>query len=112
MIRKGINKCPLCSGDLKYYDKVKRLIKKEYGIKQYIDIRRFKCSKCKRIHREIPRFITPYRQYTSNIILDVLNGTITSDWLEYEDFPNEVTMKRWMLFYLQNEFTQDKHTLL
>ena len=112
MIRKGVTKCPLCYGDLKYYDRVKRLTKKEYGMKNYVNIRRFKCSKCKRIHRELPRYILPYRQYTSDIILDVLNGLISSDMIKYEDFPNEMTMKRWIMFYLKSEFAQDIHFLL
>lgn len=102
MIEMNSNVCPECNGNLKYYDKVSRTIRIEYGKKCEIDIRRFKCKKCGKIHREIPYYVIPYKHYTAQIIEGVLKGSITSDMLIYEDYPSEMTMKRWISRYAKN----------
>ena len=87
--------CPNCGGNLKYYDNVHRVIRTKRRVCRSIRIRRFKCSKCKRIHREIPDEVHPYKQYETEIIRGVLEGLITSDTYGFEDYPSEMTMKRW-----------------
>lgn len=87
--------CPECGGTLKYYDKVQRIIRTNNRISKHIEIRRFKCTKCGMIHREIPDDIFPYKQYEAEIIRGVLEGLITSDVLGFEDYPCEMTMIRW-----------------
>ena len=47
----------------------------------------------------LPDEFFPYKQYSAEIINGVLDGSITSDTLEYEDYPCEATMHRWL-----NEF--------
>lgn len=90
--------CPYCNGKLKYYDKVKRIVKTKRGLSQYVLINRLKCVKCKSIHRVIPEFIFPYKQYEAEVILGVLEGYITPDTLGFEDYPCESTMLRWIKF--------------
>lgn len=97
MIDLNVLTCPICGGDLKYYDKVKRIIRTKNGIKKRIFLRRLKCITCKTIHREIPNFIFPYKQYEADIIIGVLDGLITNDTLGFEDHPCELTMRRWIL---------------
>ena len=40
-------------------------------------------------------FLHPYKQYDSEIIDGVIEGLIDSDTLGFEDYPCEMTMKRW-----------------
>lgn len=87
--------CPGCGGALKYYDKVQRIIRSKGRSFKYIEIRRFKCTGCGTIHRELPDDIIPYKQYEAEIIRGVLEGFITSDTLGFEDYPCEMTMNRW-----------------
>ena len=93
--------CPECGGALKYYDKVKRIIRTKNRTSKYIKIRRLKCTKCGSIHRELPDDIIPYKHYEAEIIRGVLEGLITSDTLGFEDYPCEMTMIRWKMQKVQ-----------
>lgn len=97
MINSSKSICPKCSGQLKYYDSVKRIVRTKYGHKKKVDIKRFRCCKCHSIHRELPDFIFPYKQYEADIIIGVIEGLITCETLEFEDYPCEMTMIRWRL---------------
>lgn len=87
--------CPTCGGETKRYDKVRRIVRSKGGSERWIYIPRFRCIDCNHIHRELPNFIFPYKHYEAGIINGVLDGTITPDTLDFEDYPCEVTMKRW-----------------
>lgn len=95
MIRIGDDKCPYCNGNLRYFDKAKRTIRTGGGAKKTVVLRRFRCEKCNKIHREIPPYIRPYYRYDARVINGVLCGIVTPDILAFEDYPTEVTMKRW-----------------
>lgn len=96
MIKVNDNRCPLCGGQLKYYDCVKRILKSKGGIKKHILIYRYKCVQCSSVHREIPDNVIPYKHYESDIIKGVIDRRITS-WTEgFEDYPCELTMQRWI----------------
>jgi len=95
MVSNNESTCPYCGESLKYYDRVKRIVRTKGRITKHIKIRRFRCQGCCTIHREIPDFIFPYKQYESEIIIGVLEGIITYESLEYEDYPCEMTMMRW-----------------
>lgn len=97
MIYEGELYCPNCHGELRLYDHVMRMIKIKKGVRNYIYIRRMKCLKCGKIHRELPTYVLPYIQYDKDIVMGVLSGQITSDDLDYEDYPCEMTMIRWIL---------------
>lgn len=49
----------------------------------------------KTIHRFLPECVHPYKQYDAEIIDGVIEGLIDSDTLGFEDYPCEMTMKRW-----------------
>ena len=72
------------------------MIKTRRGVKDYIKIRRLKCRRCERIHRELPRNVKPYKHYESDIIEGVQEGLITPDTIGFEDYPCETTMHRWI----------------
>ena len=92
MININESACPVCGGELKYYDQVKRIVRTKGRASKYIAIRRFLCVKCGKIHRELPDYIFPYKQYEAEIIRGVLEEYITSDTLGFEDYPCEMTM--------------------
>lgn len=97
MVSKGEKRCPKCGGELKRYGSTKRIVRISYGRCTWIKISRLSCSKCGSIHRELPNYIMPYKQYDSRIIQGVLNGSITYDTIGYEDYPCEMTMNRWLI---------------
>lgn len=97
MISNNESICPKCGGELKYYDSVKRLVRTKYGRKNKVVIRRFRCKKCGSMHRELPDFIFPYKQYEADIVIGVIEGLITCETLGFEDYPCEMTMFRWRL---------------
>lgn len=95
MVRKNNYICPKCGGVLRYYDKTNRKIRVKYGKKKSITIRRLKCVLCGALHRELPNYIFPNKHYHGEIINGVLENLITSETLGFEDYPCEMTMRRW-----------------
>lgn len=87
--------CPKCGGELKYYDTVKRYIRTKGGKKKLIYIPRFRCIKCGSYHRKLPDGVAPYKHYESDVIEGVTEGLITPWTYGFEDYPCEMTMKRW-----------------
>ena len=65
------------------------------GKTSWIEIERFRCPVCGQIHRELPDYIFPYKQYEAEVIRGVLEGFITCETYGYEDYPCEMTMIRW-----------------
>ena len=90
MISDNQSICPKCGGQLKYYDHVQRLVRTKFGNKKWVAIRRLRCCKCHAVHRELPDFIFPYKQYEADIIIGVLEGLITCETLGFEDYPCEI----------------------
>lgn len=95
MVLKNVLECPECQGTLKYYDNANRVLRTKGRVTNNIKIRRLRCSNCGKIHRELPDYIFPYKQYEAEIIRGVLEGFITSETIGYEDYPCEMTMIRW-----------------
>lgn len=89
--------CPKCGGSLKHYDSVRRVVRSRNCESRTVSIQRKQCVNCKSIHRELPDFIFPYKQYEVDIIIGVVEGFITCETIGYEDYPCEMTMLRWML---------------
>lgn len=96
MIRGNTTNCPNCGGVLKYYDRVKRIIRTKGGGKTFLYLRRFRCEECNKLHRELPDSIFEHKHYDSEIICGVIEGLITPDTIGYEDYPCEATMNRWI----------------
>lgn len=87
--------CPNCGGITHYYDRTKRIVKGKNGEKHCVYVYRYVCRTCGQIHRVIPNSLVPFKHYEKEIIDGVLEGFITPDTLGFEDYPNELTMKRW-----------------
>ena len=82
MISDNQSICPKCGGQLKYYDHVQRLVRTKFGNKKWVAIRRLRCCKCHAVHRELPDFIFPYKQYAAQMsaIFDglIIDGVFAS----------------------------------
>jgi hypothetical protein len=101
MVRGNDSVCPKCGGDLRYYDTIRRVVLGKGRALGRVKIRRFRCSRCRVLHRELTERVFPYKQYEAEIIKGVLEGYITSDTLGFEDYPCEATMARWRARNLQ-----------
>ena len=95
MIDLNVRNCPVCGGLLEYYDKVKRIVKSKGGRRKKIKMKRFRCTICQKLHRELPATVIPYKQYEAEVVQGVREGIITPDTFGFEDYPCEETMKRW-----------------
>ena len=51
----------------------------------------------------MPDCLVPYKHYDSEIIVGVIDETITQDTLQFENYPCEETMKRWLHWYNENK---------
>ena len=112
MINNGETACPKCGGNLKYYDTVFRIVLTKRRRTNRIKLRRFKCRSCGSVHREIPDYILPYKQYETELIRGVLEGFITANTIGYEDYPCEKTMLRWQKLYSPTLFLQNSDSKL
>jgi transposase len=101
IIKRNEQTCPNCGGNLKRYDKVKRIVRLKARAVRNIELPRKKCINCGKVHREITDEILPYKHYEPAIVKAVLEGIITSDTLGYEDYPCEKTMIKWRSQKLQ-----------
>jgi len=96
MVYMETTSCPKCSGKLRYFDHVKRIVRTKARRTKWIEIRRLRCMKCGALHRELPEDLFPYKQYEAEVIRGVLEGLITYETLGFEDYPCEMTMTRWL----------------
>ena len=51
---------------------------------------------------ELPDCLLPYKHYQTEIVSGVLDETVTSDDLGYENYPSFMTMLRWLQWFRQN----------
>lgn len=70
--------CPICNYEVKIRDSKRRYIKDETGQKIPLNLKRYYCSRCNKLHTEIPDIIEPYKQYDSLTIEKVKSGDISS----------------------------------
>lgn len=95
--------CPICNHDsLEYRDSRSRIRKKEGGIKEHLHIRRFKCSCCGTLHNELPDCLVPHKHYDAETISGCIDGVVTADDLDSEDYPCVATLQRWLTWFNLN----------
>ena len=95
MLKNNLPVCRKCGQAMKYYDTVQRIVRTKNRKTKWVKVKRFKCTACSELHRKLPDFLLPYKQYETEIIRGVLEGLITCETLGYEDYPCEMTMTRW-----------------
>lgn len=101
--------CPKCKGDLKPKDRRMRIRKKEGGSSERLSIRRFECSQCQSCHNELPDCLVPYKHYETEVISGVLDGVITPEDKDAEDYPCTQTMRRWFSWFKGNRANIEGH---
>ena len=94
--------CPYCSGELRYRDSRLRIRKHEGGSHDHLVIRRFRCTACQSYHNELPDVLLPYKHYEAEVVSGVLDGVVTPDDQDSEDYPSVSTMLYWLRWFLMN----------
>lgn len=94
--------CPICGGNLRYRDSRRRIRRKEGGSRDFIMIRRLRCSLCNKLHTELPDFLVPFKHYESDVISGVIDGIVRPEDLDSEDYPCLETMRRWLHWFQMN----------
>jgi len=94
--------CPVCQERLHYRDSRKRIRKKEGGMKDLLMVRRFHCNHCHSYHTELPDCLVPFKHYETEVISGVLDGVVSPDDLDSEDYPSYPTMLRWLQWFNEN----------
>lgn len=94
--------CPYCGGQLRYRDSRLRILKHEGGSRDYLRIRRFKCTACESYHNELPDVLLPYKHYEAEVISGVIDGIVTPDDLDSADYPSVSTMLYWLRWFRSN----------
>ena len=94
--------CPYCGGQLRYRDHRLRIRKHEGGTRDYLCIRRLRCSVCESYHNELPDVLLPYKHYETEVISGVLDGIVTPEDQDSEDYPSANTMLCWLRWFRLN----------
>ncbi len=69
--------CPCCDGSLRAFSSRRRGFIDSAGEHVALFIRRLKCSKCGRVHHELPDILVPYKRYSSESIEAIITGAST-----------------------------------
>jgi hypothetical protein len=91
--------CPLCDGELVYRDSKPRTLKNLLGEVRHFFLRRLCCTGCKQLHTELPSIIQPYKQYDSDTIQSVLDGSEAGAVCAADNS----TIRRWKTEFAQAE---------
>ncbi len=54
------------------------------------------------LHNELPDCLVPHKHYEAEVISGVIDGTVTDEDLDSEDYPSRMTMDRWRLWFRKN----------
>lgn len=91
--------CIICGGETRYYDSTKRKVKTEYGSCYQINVKRYICSKCGSVRRILPDTLISFKHYEKRIVDGFVSGKLSSSDIEYEDYPCESTVQKWLSIY-------------
>ena len=88
--------CPKCGKEeCRKYGSVKRKVLTKYRESKWIRVQRWQCKSCGFVWRDLPDDILPFKQYEREMVEGVREGLIDSDILGFEEYPCEMTMRRW-----------------
>ena len=91
--------CSKCGSAMRYYDRVKRIVRQAYGSKSKVYVKRYSCLTCGSVCRFLPDNLLPCKHYDKDIIEGFVLGLLNSDLLEYEDYPCESTIANWKRYF-------------
>lgn len=87
--------CDICKNEMQHRDTVIRLVKYGNGLSKRVYMERVYCKKCHK-YKRINEITIPFKHYAKDIIVGIVNGEITPDTEGFEDYPCEMTIKRWI----------------
>ena len=92
-----------------FRDKCRRIKRQTCGEYEWLRIPRFKCDNedCGKIHRMLPDFLAPFKQYEESVIVDAIDGRI--DPAENDDRPSRQTARHWKMWLELNREDIDGH---
>ena len=99
-------RCPVCGGQSRVRDTVKRHFRDWLGIKVWGTIRRLQCKVCKKVHRELPEVMLPYKHYQAECIEAAL------DKREAQCAAEGSTQYRWLVWFTWVELLMAAHLLV
>lgn len=102
--------CPVCSNELTYRCRRRRIWKQYGGETRWLRIRKMFCGHCQAFHDEIPDCISPHKHYGTTVIEDAVDEITLPDDENYNGYPCERTMQRWSKWIGENK-TQIDGTL-
>lgn len=87
--------CPCCGEQLVVIGSRQRTCRSDSGEKKVLVIRRLRCTRCRRIHHELPDCLLPYKRYES-----VCVERLVSDSSESTDIAaDDSTLYRWRTWF-------------
>ena len=104
-----ISYCPMCGGVLSYRDTCERIMLLERRERRNYIIRRLKCHHCGKLHRELPDCLVPYKHYAAEVISGTLDGVVTLEDDDSEDYPCAATMKKWHHWLVVNYLRMEEY---
>lgn len=88
--------CPKCKGEnCRRYGTARRIVRTKYRESEWIRVQRWQCKTCGYVWRDLPEEVVRFKQYEKEMIDGVQEGLIGSDILGFEEYPCEMTMRRW-----------------
>jgi len=85
--------CPICTSELIKNGRKKRKTIREENKLINLSLRRLKCRKCNKTHRELPDCIVPYKRYGTQAIENILMDAV-------DVFCEESTIRRIKMWWL------------
>lgn len=66
--------CPICGKPMKSHGRCQRYLRTSDGDRITLSLRVFFCPECGHYHRELPDFIMPYKQLSTEMIADIYDN--------------------------------------
>jgi len=88
--------CPICGNTMKSHGRCRRYLRISGGDRITLSVRVFYCPKCKRYHRELPDYITPYKHLSTEVIADIYDNQDNYD----VDDSTIIRIRRWVKAFM------------
>lgn len=88
--------CPICGKPMKSHGRCKRYLRISGEKRVTLSVRVFYCPECRRYHRELPDYITPYKHLSTDMIAEIYDGTDNYD----VDDSTIIRVRKWVRKFL------------
>lgn len=77
-----VSKCPICFSEMRIIGSRDRKATENDGSQQVYVIRRLRCTRCGKIHHELPDLLIPYKRHRAEKIEEIVSNMHSDDTLE------------------------------